>query len=219
MNGQPPVLLCFAVREETRYFSLAGSVGSVHTSVTGMGQRNAERVVAAELARRRPALVLTCGFAGALRPSLEPGTVLHSERGGAGVSAILAQLGAQPGRFFCSPRIVVTAAEKRALFSRTGADAVEMESGVIERMCVDRGVPCATVRVISDGANEDLPLDFNALLTERMEIAYSKLAWTLVKSPASLPRLIRFHRQTKHAARRLGDTLVGLLRCQGALVG
>ena len=52
----------------------------------------------------------------------------------------------------------------------TGADAVEMESEVIRAMSVGKRAssasPCAS---ISDAAHEDLPLDFNALMTPETE--------------------------------------------------
>jgi adenosylhomocysteine nucleosidase len=121
--------------------------------------------------------------------------------------------GACPVRFHCSTRVAITVEEKRALRQATGADAVEMESSIIRAICRAHGIPSATIRVISDAADEDLPLDFNALLTSEQELNYPKLVLTLLSSPSKIPALLRLQRQTQLAARRLAEVLVRLIPC------
>src|SRR5436309_12089694 len=109
MKRSPPLtLVCFAVKQEAKYFRrIAGSQPGVETLLTGIGQRNAERAIRAALAvedprlpaaplpmpsppapppynwRREswPGLVLSCGFAGGLRPELATGTVVFATDG------------------------------------------------------------------------------------------------------------------------------------------
>ncbi len=119
----------------------------------------------------------------------------------------LLSAGAVPGKFYCSVRVAVTAAEKALLWRSTGADAVEMESSVIRSLCRDRGIPGATLRVVSDAANEDLPLDFNALMTSDQKLSIPRLLGKLAMSPRAIPRVMDLQRNTRAAARRLAEVL------------
>ncbi len=201
-------LVCFAVKEESRFFRpVAARRPDVHILLTGMGRRNAAEATQAALAREKPALVLSSGFAGGLRPELQTGDVLFSAENQPALERALLAAGAQPGRFHCAERIASTAAEKAALWKRTGAQAVEMESQIICGLCREKGVPSATVRVILDTADEDLPLDFNALVTPDQKMDYSRLTGTLLRSPGKLGALLRLQHQSRTAARKLAEVL------------
>jgi adenosylhomocysteine nucleosidase len=210
------LLVCFAVREEAAFaLPLPTLKGGRDTIITGMGRRNASTRFTGMLERVNPDRVLTCGFAGGLNPRLSIGEVLFEEDFDAGFGDALQSLGALKGKFYCSTRVAVTVAEKTQLRRSTEADAVEMESAVIRTLCRDRGIPSATLRVISDTAGEDLPLDFNALMTSDQRISLLKLASTLLKSPRTVPRLLELQRNTRFAARRLADVLHGLMKVIG----
>jgi len=124
---------------------------------------------------------------------------------------MLVAAGAKPVKFFCADRIATTVAEKQKLRAETGADAVEMESAAIDAVCRERGIPCTTLRVISDPANEDLPLDFNALAKPDQSTDFGKLAWAIVRSPGKIGALIRLQKKTKFAARQLAAVLTQIL--------
>ncbi len=228
----PPVLFLFAVPEEARPFvaalrrdgiavasrsiAVAGRARSAwsfsggEARVTGMGRENAARGSEKAL-EIRPAMVLTCGFAGGLDPALPGGAVVFDADPGFPLTDRLAAADAVAVRFHCADRVAVTVTEKAALRRSTGADAVEMESSAVRAMCRERGLPSATVRVISDTADEDLPLDFNALLTAELKLHFGKLAWRLVCSPGKIPELIHFQKRVSRAADQLARTLVRVL--------
>lgn len=206
-SASAPFLVCFAVREEAAPFRRA-RLPSVEILVTGMGWENARRGIEQALTRDGPAprAVITSGFAGGLLADHRRGDVLVNTDD-PGIRGAFVRSGARVGRFHCCARVAATVRAKQALAMETGADAVDMESGVIRQICREYGIPAATVRVILDPWDEDLPLDFNNLVNSRFELEPGKLAGTLFRNPGIIPRLIRLQRQSRAAAIRLADLL------------
>ena len=208
-----PVLVCFAVPLEAKAFQkLIRGRNNVRVIITGMGARNAERSVRAALEEFQPARVFTCGFAGALNPELQIGDVLFDrETTRAEPAARLQSLHARPARFLCTTTVAVTGAEKAALRSSSKADVVEMESAIIHGLCTARGLECVTLRAISDTAHEDLPLNFNALLTPNEQLSATRLAWAILKAPQKIPALMKLGRNSARAAEQLARVLVKII--------
>jgi len=213
-------LICFALREEAS--ALAPEVWSwskIKILFTGIGRQNAENSVRAFLTEKSgkangpTKLVLTCGFAGGLNPDLKLGDVLFElsdsefRTPNSNPQERLLAAGAKPAEFFCADHIATTAAEKKKLRAETGADAVEMESAAIHGVCREHGIPCVTVRVISDTAKEDLPLDFNRLTKPDQSLDYGKLFLALAKSPGKIGALRKFQKKTGFAAEQLATVL------------
>jgi len=206
-----PVLIAFAVKEEMKFFE--GGPG-IRRLITGMGRTNAENAITAALQDMDPRFVLTCGFAGGLNPKFACGDVLFQAEDGSPLALKLEAAGAIPASFFCARRVAITAEEKARLWRATGLDAVEMESESIREICRERLIPSATLRVISDSAHEDLPLDFNTLLTPAQKINYGKLSWALVRSPWKLAELLAFQQKAVDAAKSLAGVLNKFLQAE-----
>ncbi len=210
-NQQPdqPILVTFAVKEEMKFFP--GGEG-IRRYITGMGRDNAEGAIAHAVAEIRPRMVLTCGYAGGLNPVLKSNEILFHADEGSPLQEQLQKAGARPVSFFCARRVAITAEEKQRLWRGTGLDAVEMESESIRDYCREHDIPSATIRVISDTALEDLPLDFNTLMSPAHKINYSKLTWALVRAPFKLAELLAFQQKTVDAAKALGEFLTKVLQ-------
>jgi adenosylhomocysteine nucleosidase len=201
-------LVCFALQQEAGGSRERALPSNSQILITGIGKQNARRSFQNVLQRLTPQRVLTCGFAGGLNPDLKLGDVVFELSSlNPQLSTLLTAAGAKPARFFCADRIAITTDEKRQLRAETGADAVEMESAAIHAVCREHGIACATVRVISDTAHEDLPLDFNALAKPDLSLDYPKLAWTVLRSPGKIGALRRFQKQTQLAAKNLAEVL------------
>ena len=211
-GARTTALVCFPLKEEAAPFrELVARGVPARVALTGIGRDNSRRTLEQALAQGPAGLVLTCGFAGGLRPNLAIGAVLF-ETDVPWLAAALRAAGAGPARFHCARRIAVTAVEKQQLHRTTGADAVEMESACIQELCRQRGIDCATVRVISDTASEDMPLDFNRLSRPDLSLDYGKLAWAIACAPHRIAGLLRLQANCKRAAQRLANVLETVLR-------
>jgi adenosylhomocysteine nucleosidase len=206
-------LVCFALKEEAAPFrKIAAGRTGVEILIVGIGRANAEKSVRKFLEANSPAQVFTCGFAGGLNPDLKVGDmVFEIQNAKFKIENQLAAAGAKPVKFFCADRIATTVAEKRKLRDETGADAVEMESAAIQDICAEKKISCVTLRVISDTAHEDLPLDFNALAKADKSLDFGKLFLAIAKSPGKIGALMALQKMTRFAAERLAQVLVKLI--------
>lgn len=212
------IAVFFAVRAEAGPFRRDLPPG-VQVVITGMGATHARRAAEDHLYRARPRLVLTCGFAGGLHPGVPRSTVLFDADPHSPLAGVLERAGAVPAQFHCATRVAVTVADKRAVRAATGADAVEMESGVVREVCRAAGVASATLRVVSDAADEDLPVDFNRLMNAQQDLDPVRLAGYLLRQPAAIAGLFRLQRHCAAAARALARVLRSALADPDLLAG
>lgn len=207
--NEGPLLVCFAVKEEAKFFK---PPANTKVLITGMGRRNAFLKLEKYLAENpKPSGILTCGFAGGLNPCLEIGSIIYDVDEDAPWAKSLMATKAMMGRFQCAARVACTADEKYQLWRTSGDDAIEMESDTLRQMAQRNNIPSATIRSISDTAHQNLPLDFNRLLTPDHRIDFAKLAGRLLLQPSRIAALMRFQDQTIKAAQSLATFLHTLL--------
>lgn len=208
MSQPGQTLVCFAVKEELQFFASSAAAQKTRLLLTGIGRRNATAAIDRAFAQGpAPGLVLSTGFAGGLAPYLRTGDIVFQADSELPLTARLAAKGAKPAVFFCAEHLIVTASEKRRLRLETGADAVEMESECIREFCRKASVPSATIRVILDTADEDLPFDFTRLSRPDGTVGPLQIALALARSPNKLGPLLRLTRRSIHCARRLAEAL------------
>ena len=201
------LLVTFALERESRALRpLTHDLPHLSILITGMGATRTRSTVEPTLRTLTPDAVLTCGYAGALDPALRHGDVLFSTLSPT-LAAALEPSGALRAPIHCAERIAVTAGEKQTLRQATGAAAVEMESGIIQTLCIARQIPCATLRVISDTASEDLPLDFNQLTGADDQLDPLRLALAILRRPWRIPKLIALGRHSDQASRALAGAV------------
>jgi len=210
LTPRSPVLITFAVPEEARPFqALLPQDWPVTSLLTGIGAQAARKTLSAVLQRTQPSLVLTAGFAGGLHPQLRTGDIVFDAATTPSLARHLMTKGT-PAAFLTVDHVVASVAEKRTLRLSSGADAVEMESGTIRALCLEAGIPCATVRVISDAADEALPLDFGQCLSPTGRLRPGRILLRCVRQPSLIPALLRLRSVTRQAANRLATILMQL---------
>jgi hypothetical protein len=95
--------------------------------------------------------------------------------------------------------IVASVAEKRLLADRTGAVAVDMESGAVAEVCAAAGKPFIVLRVVADPLHRAIPKAALAMMNGGM----AGLAGSLLAAPSQVPELLRLAAEARRALKVL----------------
>ncbi len=177
----------------------------------GPGPNLARRAARAAYSRVRPRLTLSTGLCGALDPALRTGdlfiaTKIRVEEREFGAFGAKNRRHAATGVVWSCDRVAVSSAEKRAIRAR-GADVVEMEAASVAKEAEREETPFYCVRVISDEAQQDLPLDFNRYRDKEGRFSRPRIAAAVAMRPWLIGRLGAFDAACRRAAWALGDFL------------
>jgi adenosylhomocysteine nucleosidase len=153
--------------------------------------------------------LMSFGIAGGLSSTLRPGSLVVADEVITefdrlpAVASCAPMIHAHVGPIYGSWTIVATAAEKRAIRNRTGALAVDMESGPVARVAMEAGIPFIALRAIADPVTHGLPPAALLPLDEKGRPNLSAIFWSILSNPGQIPALIATGSQTKKALQRL----------------
>jgi adenosylhomocysteine nucleosidase len=202
---------------DIRAYSAQIRDGELIVLLTGVGGRRAWAEATKVIWDGNVDVCISSGLAGALREKHRPGDILAAKEVHAtnwkkvipsdiALLEVASACGARiADAFYSVDRILVRSMEKSELGAK--ADAVEMESGDIMLEAVAFGAKVIAIRGISDAVEEDLPLDFNRVMSESGEVSLPKVLAQAAAHPGSIPALIRFGRQSRNAAEKLAIVL------------
>lgn len=198
---------------------------------TGDGRRAAREGIEALFAEHEVSHLLVMGVAGGLTEGLGFGhlVVAREVRDAEGVvepgpdpvwiERAMNLPGLREAVVYSHDRIVSTAAEKDALGrrllgeseTRTGAAVVDLETATFARTAAAHGVPYTAIRAVSDGPNEDLPVDFNRFLDGDGRTRRGRVALYALTHPGLIVRLLNLRARVRWCARRLNDAAIFVL--------
>ena len=180
---------------------------------------------AGDLIDRGAVALVSFGIAGGLSPELAPGAIVVATgvvvrnatiaTDAAWCARLVAALpGAVAGIVLGGDRVIGRATQKAELFRRTGALAVDLESGGVARVAAHARIPFVVVRAVADAATSDLPAAALVGLNRRGGIDVAAVFGSLWREPGQVARLFATARDTRAAfsalrqgARRLGVDL------------
>jgi nucleoside phosphorylase len=164
-------------------------------------------------------VICVIGVAGGLSPLLEPGSLVAGrevgDQGGMWAipdspwqRAVLAAPGVTVGSIVSTPRILSRAVEKADCWRQLGLPpgaVVDLESAAAAEWARQKEVPIVLLRGISDGAEEDLPFDFNRMVGADGQIRRRKVLLAALVRPGALSRLWMLRGRVRLCAEKLSD--------------
>jgi adenosylhomocysteine nucleosidase len=187
---------------------------------SGTGFARARRATQALVDAHSPKWILSCGFAGALVPSVKVGDIVVADSIADVHGQLLAidvafpadpERGLHIGRLLTSDAIVRLVGEKRQLAERHAAIAVEMESLAVAQVCRERGVRFLSVRAISDDLSGDLPPEVLSLVGATGTTRLGSALGAIWKRPESVRDMWKLRQSAHFAAKRLATFLDGIV--------
>ncbi len=177
----------------------------------GPGPRLARQAAQAVEENQRLDALVSYGFCGALDPALSVNDVVvasgvESEAGILACHLAKRQAGILAPQIVFSTDHVVGTAQEKAELRKSGAGVVEMEAAGVASYAQQRGIPFYCIRVVTDSATQDFPIDFNQVRDSEGRFSRLRIVARAARDPLNLiPELIKLNKRLKAAAYELGD--------------
>ena len=170
----------------------------------GMGATAAER--AARTLTDATALI-SSGYAGGLAAPAGRGVIVVDTD-----SPIFdARPPAIRGRIADSQTMVATPEARARLAAATGAIAVDMESAAIARVARERGIPFAAIRVVTDGPDDTLIIDWDRYRRPDGSMRAAAAAFDALRTTRGMAELLRLWYSSREATTVLSAYLRSFL--------
>ncbi|MFO0949690.1 MAG: nucleoside phosphorylase, partial [Isosphaeraceae bacterium] len=200
------------------------AMGKVIAVLVGGPGRNAARTATELLLDgHHPRWIISAGFGGALDPLLRcqdavfPNEICDPEgnRLQVDVRVDFAEQDQGPrvvtGRLVTVDAIARTPSEKAALRDRHGADVVDMETSAVAAVCAQRRVRFLSIRVISDEATAELPIEVATLMNRKGARLAGSALRAIWNRPSSLKDFWALHSTAQESADRLADVTLAAI--------
>jgi len=184
---------------------------------TGVGEKSTRVRLARFLEQGKFTMLISAGFAGAVRDSLSVGDLLLAENRStsgllAGAQRALRTVSTEIGILATAHAVIDSAGMRQQIARETGAAAVDMETEFIAEICAGR-LPMISLRAITDTPSSPFPAPPQVLFNlERQRTEFTPLFWYLLTRPLAMPRFISFATSVSKCRRALTSGLDLLLR-------
>jgi adenosylhomocysteine nucleosidase len=181
----------------------------------GIGRDRATKAFAEAEKDGALSAVLTIGWAGALRESVNAGEVYHlaqiiDARTGEEFQLVTSK---RKLRLVTTARIADEAEKRRLAAAYPGAVLVDMEGATVARLGAMRGIPVHCFKGVSDGLGDRLP-DMNPFVNAEGQFQVAKFAASVALRPRYWAALTRFGGNSRRAATELGKQVGEFLRSE-----
>ncbi len=173
---------------------------SVILAVSGVGIKRARNATSIIIQKYKPSLIVFAGFGGALSSDLKLGDIVLGES----VTSLkknedralfhnfsVDNENIKRGKLLTESRFINEAEEKKHLFNLSGALVVDMETWGVVEAALQSDTPVASIRAISDEADEQLP-DMAAIYSNNGELNSKKAESYFEANPELLAPYFKF---------------------------
>ena len=185
---------------------------TVIAAVTGIGAKRALQCLHRVINERHVTRIIHIGFAGGLDPALRAGDVKRIGRVCNTEGQTVTLDASHDTLLLTHDRLAATVDEKRALFERSGAQLVDMETYPLAAAMQAGNTTLVALRGVSDPADTALPRAALQWVDPHGEASMLRTLGWLARHPGECVALWRLARRTRRTAERLTDEVERLVK-------